>query len=160
MEAQTINSPLLQNQKRTSLTLMKKIFILAGVLLLAGIAFGFYLYNKPHQGIGDETPAYDLKAEILINEYNTDEAKANEKYLGKVVAVSGVIAEKSKDKEGNISVTLQGRDLSGIGCQFEPDAQKNLAGLKEGQEIKIKGICTGVLMDVVLVDCVIENDNQ
>ena len=71
----------------------------------------------------------------------------------------GVIAEKTKDKKGNYNLTLQGPDLAGIGCEFENKLQNKLATLKEGQTIKVKGICTGILMDVVLVDCVIENVN-
>ena len=88
-----------------------------------------------------------------------DEKKANAKYLGKIVEVSGIISEKTKDRIGNYNITLQGPDLAGIGCEFENKVQDKLANLKEGQEVKIKGICTGVLMDVVLVDCVIENND-
>ena len=114
----------------------------------------FYLFNKPHQSIADETPAFSLDATTLVGEFDKDEKSANTKYLGKIIEVNGVVAEKLKDKNGNINVTLQGADLSGVGCEFEPNAQSSLASLKEGQEVKIKGICTGVLMDVVLVDCV------
>lgn len=157
MAAQTTNSPLSQNQTRSSFTMMKKIILSTVLALLTGLGFAYYLYNKPHQGISDETPAFSLKAETLVSEYDRDEKKANAKYLGKIVEVQGVIAEKSKDKTGNYNVTLQGPDLAGIGCEFEQKAQNKLTSLKEGQEVKIKGICTGVLMDVVLVDCVIVN---
>lgn len=157
MEAQTTNSLFAQNRIRPSLTLMKKILLVAATLFLAALAFAFYLYNKPHQGIEDETPHYTLTAETITNDFSASEEKANEKYLGKIVAVSGIIAEKSRDKQGNYNITLQGPDLSGVGCQFDPKEQKKASELKEGQKVTIKGICTGVLMDVVLVDCVLEN---
>ena len=156
----TTNSPIVQNQIRPSLSRMKKIVYSIFIILISALGFGFYLYNKPHRGIGDEQPAFKLKAETLISEYDTDETKSNTKYLGKIVEVKGVIAEKLKDKTGNINITLQGPDLSGIGCQFEPNTQDKLERLSEGQVVVIKGICTGVLMDVVLVDCVIVQSDR
>lgn len=159
MENQNSASSLSQNQKRSSTLMMKKIVLSTVLALSTGLGFAFYLYNKPHQGISNETPAFILKAETLVSEYDHDEKKANAKYLGKIVEVSGIVSEKTKDRTGNYNVTLQGPDLAGIGCEFENKVQDKLASLKEGQEVKIKGICTGVLMDVVLVDCVIENND-
>ena len=135
---------------------MKKIILSIFLALLSILGIAYYLYNKPHQGISNETPEYILDAETLVSEYNFDEKKANAKYLGKVVEVFGIISEKSKDKKGNYNIILQGPDLTGIGCEFEKTVENKLASLKEGQKIKIKGICAGVLMDVVLVDCVLE----
>lgn len=123
--------------------------------LFTVLGFAYYLYNKPHQGISDKTPAFILLAETLVRDYELDEKKANAKYLGKVVEVFGIISEKSMNEKGIFNVTLQGSDLAGIGCEFEKKNQKELIILKEGQKIKIKGICAGVLMDVVLVDCVL-----
>ena len=137
--------------------MMKKIILSTFMALFTGLGFAYYLYNKPHQGISDEIPAYSLNAEALVSEYDLDEKKANAKYLGKVVEVLGIISEKSKDKKGDYNITLQGPDLAGIGCEFEKTIQNKLVNLKEGQKIKVKGICTGILMDVVLVDCVVEN---
>jgi hypothetical protein len=136
----------------------KKIFLAFLIAFSTGVSFAFYLYNKPHESIAGDTPSFSVDAKTLVGDYDTDENKANARYLGKIVEVSGVISEKTKDKKGNYNITLQGPDLSGIGCEFEPKSQNILAGLKEGQVVKIKGICTGVLMDVVMVDCVYVNE--
>ena len=154
MAVQIINSPSAQAQLLSSLTVKKKILIATVVSIMVAVAIVLFVVNKPHQSIADETPAFRLDAGTLVGDYDKDEKKANSKYLGKIVEVQGVIAEKLKDKNGNVNLTLQGPELSGVGCEFEPSAQKSVANLKEGQEVKIKGICTGVLMDVVLVDCV------
>lgn len=159
MKNQNSASQFSQNQKRSSTLIMKKIVLSAVLALSTGLGFAYYLYNKPHQGISNEKAAFVLNAETLVNEYDLDEKKANAKYLGKIVEVSGIVSEKTKDRTGNYNITLQGPDLAGIGCEFENKVQTQLASLKEGQEVKIKGICTGVLMDVVLVDCVIENND-
>jgi hypothetical protein len=158
MKVNSSNSPIAQNQSGNSSTMLKKIIYITLVVLISGLGFGFYLYNKPHQGIANEQPAFRLSAATLISDYDKNENLANTKYLGKVVEVKGVISEKSKDEKGNFNLTLQGPDLAGVGCQFDPKADEKFAMVKEGQEVVIKGLCTGVLMDVVLVDCVIENN--
>ena len=137
---------------------MKKI-ILTGItiLILSAVGYAYYLYHKPHQGISAEKPDYKIDAITLVGEYDKNEKAANEKYLGKVLEVKGVIAEMIKDEKGKYNITLMAEDLSGVGCEFENASQSFLHNLKEGQEVTIKGICTGVLMDVVLVDCVLSN---
>ncbi len=157
MEPQTINSPFEQIQNVPLLSMKKLMIILAGIAILTGAGYGYYLYNKPHQSIADEAPAFSINVNKIINDYEADEKKANELYLGKIVEVSGLISEKTLDSKGNYSIILQGPDLAGVSCEFEPNAQNSLTNLKEGQEVKIKGICTGILMDVVLVDCVYVN---
>jgi len=138
---------------------MKKIGLILLVLILAGAGYAYYLFQKPHAGIGDETPQFKLNATTLVAEYSKDEKIANEKYLGKVIEVRGVISEKMKDEKGKINITLQAEDLSGVGCEFDPKSQDALRNLHEGDDVSIKGICTGVLMDVVLVDCVYLKNN-
>lgn len=155
MAVQIINSPSSPFHHSTTMSMKKKLLIAAVIAVLTGVAFAYYLYNKPHQSIADDEPAFTIDAKMLVSDYDTDEATANAKYLGKIVEVKGTISEKITDSKGKITITLQGADLAGVGCEFEPGAQKHLTGLSEGQEVCVKGICTGVLMDVVLADCVI-----
>ena len=133
--------------KRTLLAITTLIF-------LTIFSYGFYLYNKPHHSIAEDAPAYKLEAKTLISDYESNENIANSKYLGKIVELHGVIAEKTIDDKGTCNVVLQGQDISGVQCSLQSNAYACIKSLKEGQEIIIKGICTGMLMDVVLVDCV------
>ena len=160
MEAQIINSPSSHLQKSAGLSMKKK--VLFGILaaFLASIAYAFYLYFKPRPSVAGMSPEYTLMATELVEEYDTNEMTANSKYLGKVIEVSGVISEKIKDGKGGYTLTLQGADLAGVGCQFESNARESLHPLAEGQQVNIKGICTGVLMDVVLVDCVVIDNHK
>ncbi|MFZ7115195.1 MAG: OB-fold protein [Bacteroidota bacterium] len=137
----------------------KKIFLALGIIALAGAAYGFYLFKKPHQSIMNEKPDYSMISSEIISEFETNEDAANKKFNGKVIEVTGVISEKTKDEQGKLNITLQGADIAGIGCVFEKAAQPKAAALAEGQEVKIKGVCTGILMDVVLVDCVVVENN-
>jgi hypothetical protein len=154
MAVQIINSAPSRYKARGPFSMKKKILISALICILSAVAFAYYLYYKPHQSIAGESAMYQLEASTLVNDYDNNEQAANEKYLGKIVEVRGVVAEKLKDEKGKINITLKGADLSGVGCEFDPKYQETIQEIKEGQEVKIKGICTGVLMDVVLVDCV------
>ncbi|HNP48052.1 MAG TPA: hypothetical protein PKL85_04400 [Bacteroidia bacterium] len=139
---------------------MKRIILTASIFLTAAVAFGYYLFNKPHGSIIDETPIFSSKAVGLVDEYEADENSANTKYLGKVIEVEGTVSDKSMDEKGVLNITLKGGDLAGIGCQFDKNFQTDAMGFKNGDQVKIKGICTGILMDVVLVDCVISDNSN
>ncbi|HNS12214.1 MAG TPA: hypothetical protein PKM97_06330 [Bacteroidia bacterium] len=133
----------------------RKILISILILILAGIATGVYLFNKPRQSIMNATAVASLSASALVSEFEEDEAKSNELYLGKVIEVTGIIGSSSLDESGNLNITLLGGDLAGVGCQLEKNNNSGQKKLIVGETVTIKGICTGILMDVVLVDCVI-----
>jgi hypothetical protein len=160
MSVELINSATSQTSLQRMPSMKKLIFISISAIIIAGIGYAYYLFQKPHQGIADEPSAFKLDAVSLVNDYDKDEKAANEKYLGKVVEVKGVVSEKVKDENGKYNITLQAADLSGVGCEFDTKFQGEIKNLQEGQEVCIKGVCTGVLMDVVLVDCVLLNEKQ
>jgi hypothetical protein len=142
-------------KKRT----MKKIIIAVVIVLGSAFAYGYYLFHKPHQGIANKDAAFTMESRQLFNEFDQNEAEANKKYLGKVITVSGKVADKGVDSKGAMSIILEGGEMAGVGCQFDKNALKDIQNVKKGQFIKVKGMCTGMLMDVVLVDCVTEDTN-
>ena len=75
------------------------------------------------------------------------------------MCVYGQVADKAVDSKGTLSLILEGGDFAGVGCQFDKNSLKEIQDIKKGQVIRVKGVCTGMLMDVVLVDCVPEEGN-
>jgi len=138
---------------------MKKLIIIVLIISASAVAYGFYLFNKPHQGVANKEAAFTLDSKKLFNEFDQDETGANKKYLGKIVSVYGKVTDKAVDSKGTFSLILEGGDMAGVGCQFDKSILKDVQNLKTGQVIKVKGKCTGMLMDVVLVDCVREDNN-
>ncbi len=138
---------------------MKKLIIIVLIIFGSAVAYGFYLFNKPHQGIANKEAVFTLDSKKLFNEFDQDETGANKKYLGKVVCVYGKVTEKAVDSKGTFSLILEGGDMAGVGCQFDKSILKDVQNFKKGQTIRVKGKCTGMLMDVVLVDCVPEDNN-
>jgi hypothetical protein len=129
---------------------MKKIALVTLVLLLAVAAYvWFFVWNKPQTNIAGAN-ALKTEAVTLFNEYSTNEQAANTKYLEKVLEVSGKVTSVTKNAEGLAVVLLQSDDpLFGINCTIE---QKNVQ-VKQGEEVVLKGLCTGYLTDVVLIRC-------
>lgn len=131
----------------------KKIFKWAALSILiiglTGAVVVYKMYNKPHRSVLD-AKAIALNAADLTAQYEADENKANGQYLDKVLSVSGEITDISKNQKGETVITLKGTDMGGVICTLEG---KESQDIKKGSSIKLQGICTGYLTDVVLVRC-------
>lgn len=134
---------------------MKKILLILFVLAAGGVAYGVYMYNKPHKNMQRQAVDFKMAASTLYNDFEENEEAANAKYLDKVIAVSGSIRSIVKE-DGKVSIILDTDNLlGGITCELDDFSEHTQTDFQEGDQISIKGICTGMLMDVVLVRCVI-----
>ena len=133
----------------------KKILIGFSLIAFLGAAGGYYLYNKKPADVRRLHPDLSVTANSLIVAFNSDEVAANLKYLDKVIAVKGIIADiKIDSSTGQASVILDSGDpLSAVTCSFYNDEIGAVQKLSMGTEVVIKGKCTGKLMDVVLNNC-------
>jgi tRNA_anti-like len=133
----------------------KKYFFGIGIVLLCLAILGIHSIFKPHQNVEGESPAASFSARDLFNEFQHDETAADKKWVGKVLEVKGVISsvsEAGKYESVNLAATSDG----GVNCSFLKKDVDSSTGFIKGDSITIKGKCTGFLMDVNLVDCVIK----
>jgi len=132
----------------------KKLLYAFLVIFFAAAGFGFYLYNKKPADVRKLSANYELSAASLLEDFNKDEKAATLKYLEKVIAVTGKVADIKVDASGQATVFLDSGDpLAGVTCSFYDEEAKSLAGVQKGSTVTIKGNCTGKLMDVVLNKC-------
>lgn len=131
------------------MTRFKLIFSLVLVIVLMVISYVWVFYwNKPQQNIKN-AKAISIQATELFNEYSTAERTTNDKYIDKIIEVTGEVFSISKNNEGKQVILLKTDDpMFGINCTMEEEAK-----VKEGDLVKIKGICTGYLTDVVIIRC-------
>ena len=119
-------------------------------LLIISLIFIFALYNKPHKTYGDKISEYSLSAENLFVEYNNNYKDSNNKYLGSVLSISGVVTKRSSNL-----LILNNR----IVCSFnEQDISLSFNDIALGDNLIIKGHCIGYdeLLEEVRVDhCII-----
>ena len=136
-------------------------FFLAGVFFIAVI--GLYGYGEYNRSLPDThylTPAFKLEASTFIKPFETDESKANAKYTDKTISVHGV-AHTIQTTDTTATVFLNdGYSGTSVVCQFGRESNEEIKDLKKGDLVTIKGICSGYLMDVVMVRCVLDHDNS
>lgn len=133
--------------------------IIIGVLLLGGAGVGIYLYTKTTPDVAGIKPAYTLTADELTKAFNSDEQKANKKYAGEVIEVTGQISEKTaNDTSMTFILTGQKDQGSGVRCSFSPNALEQAKKHGVGDQVQVKGKCTGKLFEVVLINCYLVSD--
>ncbi|WP_430965835.1 OB-fold protein [Spongiimicrobium sp. 2-473A-2-J] len=121
------------------------------------IVVGLSYYNKPHTDVEKSEVAYKVTARNLIWEYQEDEMQTDQKYAEQVIQVQGQIIHTEWVKDHYV-VTLDGGNLeAGIICHMQPDQGALVTDIEKGREISVKGICTGYLLDVMLVKCILIN---
>ena len=93
-----------------------------------------------------------ITAAALVKAYQENESNANTLYLDKTIEIKGEIVETKSDQAGNTTLTLKSDDaFASIFCTLK----KVHLSLKVGQTVTVKGICTGFLSDVVLIEAII-----
>ncbi|MEZ4910965.1 MAG: hypothetical protein R2774_08890 [Saprospiraceae bacterium] len=135
------------------MNLRKITLIVLTLAFICGLAI-YKVYTKPHKEVTDAHADFTLSSSNLYLAYSENEDEANAKYLNKIIEVEGKIST-TNSLEGGASIALDcGDPMGGITCEFE--SPESLKGMSVGQSVKIKGFCTGKLIDVVLVRCSVQ----
>ena len=132
--------------------------IVAFITIFIGAVFG-YVWKEYHRKPADTKYLADqerIEAMALVKEFITDETTANRLYNDKVVSVKGTVLKI--ETNGDTRDIVLGNETSpqGVICEFQAKHKKEADEIRPGQQIIVKGICTGMLLDVVLVRCVLE----
>ena len=135
----------------------KYFFIAAGMLLAGAVGWGLHLYYKPRASLKNITADATIDAVALYGAYQQDEATADKKFLGKVIAVQGTVQE-IQQTDSTLSVELKAGEAGGINCRMVINKLEKVTMPPKGTVISIKGKCSGFLMDVILVDCLLEKN--
>jgi len=131
--------------------------IAIGLFLIIVIAaiFGINQYNKPHVDVEDSKVDYVFTPKKLVDEYLQNEMAATKKYADQILQIEGDTYTISTLKGSSI-ITFNSEALaSSVICHLQPEENNKILKLKKDQYITVKGICTGYLLDVVMVECVL-----
>lgn len=136
-----------------------KILLIGLILIIISLFFIINLYNKPFIDIKKSSPELEITAQEILNDYQEDENSANEKYVDNLILIKGEIADISFDNGISIITLKDNNGFSSIICHMLPEANLNVLKLKKNNQVMIKGICTGYLLDIMMVRCLLTNDN-
>ncbi len=97
----------------------------------------------------------------IIDLYDKDEAIANKLFLDKTIQVKGLITEILNQQDTLINIFLGDKNgVHKVSCLLDKRHFKAIKNYTVGQQISIKGICTGYLIDVELNRCVVVDSNE
>ena len=96
----------------------------------------------------------------LIKAFKKNENTATQLYTGKVIQINGVIYDMHTS-EGISIITLKdyGSESSVI-CHLESGETFKPLNLQIGQKVTIKGKCSGFLLDVIMIRCILINERN
>ncbi len=128
--------------------------IIVVCLLSIGLIFILKTVNR---GVGDTTKieaSETFTTNELLSEFQQQQEKL-EAYIEKAIEIEGEIKEITF-QDGKYSLILKGdSDKTYILCEMQINQNNEIVKLHAGQDIKLKGILKGFLMDIILLHCVI-----
>ncbi len=128
----------------------KKWLIALFVLLVAGAAGIWYLFNLKYDDTASVKADYNVNAIDFIREFKQDMAAANKKYSEKIIVVNGsVSAIEMADTTANIKMT---DTINGayIIFAFQQQHLNEAKAMKEGEQVSIKGSCSNGAFSSIL----------
>ena len=128
------------------------VFFIAVSLILAAL----YFYNLKHTDMSKAHPDFVITATALLKEFEDNETNASAKYVNKILEVEGIISSINTAKDNILTLSLKTEsDLSSVICTFPAIADPSK--FRAGDSIKLRGECSGFLMDVLLNNCAAVN---
>lgn len=135
---------------------IQKRHTIIAILSLTGISL-FLLYLYLNSGIADTTTIQaeeTFTTNELLSKFQHTQQKL-EGFIEKAIEIEGEIKEITF-QDGKYSLILKGEsDISYILCEMQSNQTPEVLKLRAGQDIQIKGILKGFLLDVILLHCVI-----
>ena len=141
---------------------MKKnivLYVIVAALLIMTAIF-VMMYNKPHRSVKGVEAAFDLSVSELTEAFTNDESKADSMYTGKVIQVSGPLRKMIANDSTLILMMGDDKGPMGVSCYLEKSQIPKAENLAPGESITVKGICNGMLMDVILDNAILVKDDE
>ena len=131
---------------------LKILLFLVLALAIVGAISYFSFMNAPKASSEGKKVDFTIAATNLYQQFEADEATSNTKYIGKIIEVSGTIGDITKDENGATVVLVEAgeEEMGGVLCTLEASQKEKSDKLNIGESVKIKGVCTGMLLEVVI----------
>ena len=109
------------------------------IVVIAGAGFAWWVYHKPHRNINNEV-AVKVPVNTLLDAFKQNEKTASSQYNDKVLELSGIVKEASKNEAGNWVINIE-NDLHTGSITVAFSALQD--AVQPFDSIAYKGICAG-----------------
>ena len=113
-----------------------------GILILVAIAaggFAWWIFHKPHRNINTEI-AVTIGTNDLLDAFKKNEKTASTEYTNKVLELTGIVKEASKNDAGNWVINIENSTQTGSITVAFSALQDTIQAF---DSIAYKGICAG-----------------
>ena len=122
------------------------------VIVVAGVLFGLYMYNLKPKDLQKVKPDFVITATDLLKAFESDENAATAKFVNNIIEVSGTIQSVKPGENNALTISLNtGSDISSVICTLQ--GNDGASNFRTGEQLTIRGKCSGFLMDVLLNNC-------
>lgn len=128
------------------------LYVTLAVIVAGAVLIYLWTFRNAEVSVGTKKAEFVMNADELLKQFEDDETSANATYLDKVILVKGPVSSITED---SLVTTVYLKDpdaLSGVLCSFN-NSVIDTGRLSIGEVVKIKGLCSGYLLDVVLNKC-------
>jgi hypothetical protein len=132
---------------------LKIALFVVSFIAISAILAALYMFNLNHTDMSRAKPDFIITASALQKDFEVNETAASSKFMNKILEVSGPVISVTP-AGSNINISLKtGSDISSVLCTFT--TLKKHSDFKSGDEITVRGQCSGFLVDVLLNNCAI-----
>ena len=90
------------------------------------------------------TPVVRVDCKQLLDEYDAHELAADQRYRGKVIEVTGTVAQTGRSGDlAYVTLKAGGYFVVHVDCKFLPGDEAGAASLEKGEQTVIRGMCRG-----------------
>jgi hypothetical protein len=126
------------------------------IVLVGYFIINSYVLKNNRSEVENSIPEISISAADLVAAYDANEVNANYNYKDKILRVRGTVRNIGEGV-GGVYVTIGDTIFKTVHCSFQDSQKGAIANMSEGQEITVKGRCTGKMMDPILNDCILTN---
>lgn len=129
--------------KKKGSSVLKKALVVISVLLVVGGGAIWYIFNLKFSDTTEIKADYTVNALDLIHEFEKNDSLSNRKYSEKIIVVNGMVSEvEAADTTVNIKMA-DSTSGSYIIFAFQQQHLAEAKSIKQGDEVSIKGSCSG-----------------
>jgi hypothetical protein len=111
---------------------------------------------RSHKSLVKAEPDYIFEEADFYSTYEANEKQSDSLYIDRIIQVRGPVAEILQEEELKYTLILRANTaFGGVNCSMDEEFRDEIANLSIGDTVIIKGVCAGMLMDVILTRCVL-----